>query len=221
MERTIRVTGKGKISVKPDMIRLILDLEDTRESYEETLKQSTVQVGTLKECFERLGFAKTDLKTITFNIDTEYESYRDENEDWKRRFVGYKFVHYMKIEFDADNKLLGKVLYALAHCVVKPEFRINYTVRDVESAKNRLLANAMQDSKEKAKVLAEAAEVSLGEIITIDYSWGEMRFVTEPLEGNVLLEECCYRESEPYAFDIEPEDIDVSDTVTVIWGIGE
>ena len=28
MERTIKVTGKGKISVKPDTIRLIMTIED-------------------------------------------------------------------------------------------------------------------------------------------------------------------------------------------------
>ena len=42
MERTIRVTGKGQISVKLDMIRLMLILEDKRDTYEETLEQSTV-----------------------------------------------------------------------------------------------------------------------------------------------------------------------------------
>lgn len=31
MEKYIRVTGKGQIAVKPDLIRLNLTLEDTRE----------------------------------------------------------------------------------------------------------------------------------------------------------------------------------------------
>ncbi|MEG2013304.1 MAG: SIMPL domain-containing protein, partial [Anaerovoracaceae bacterium] len=71
MERTIRVTGKGKISVKPDRIRLLLNLEDIRETYDETLQQSTEQVEILKDTFEKLGFARTDLKTLTFNVDTK------------------------------------------------------------------------------------------------------------------------------------------------------
>ena len=58
MERTIRVTGKGKISVKPDRIRLLLKLEDIRETYDETLQQSTAQVEILKDIFEKLGFSK-------------------------------------------------------------------------------------------------------------------------------------------------------------------
>lgn len=67
------------MSVKPDTIRLMLTLEDTRETYADTLEQSTMQVESLKGCFEKLGFARTDLKTLNFNVDTEHESYQDIN----------------------------------------------------------------------------------------------------------------------------------------------
>lgn len=219
MERTIRVTGKGAISVKPDMIRLLLTLEDMHDTYEKTLEQSTVQVEILKDCFEKLGFQRTDLKTLSFNVDTEYESYQDFQKAWKRRFLGYKFIHHLKIEFDADNKRLGQVLYALAHAPIKPEFRINYTIKDTEAAKNQLLGKAVTDSKEKAKVLTEAAGVTLGDIITIDYSWGEITFLSEPMHKCMSLVEDCCMPAGSYDIDIEPDDINVTDTVTVVWEI--
>ena len=103
MERTIRVTGKGKVSVRPDVIRLLIKLADVRESYEDALKQSTLQVEMLKDLFEKFGFARSNLKTLSFNVEAEYESYQDKNKDWKKRFEGYGFVHRVKIEFDADN----------------------------------------------------------------------------------------------------------------------
>lgn len=216
MERIIKVTGKGKLSVRPDTIHLLLNLEDIRESYKDTMEQSTIQVEMLKDCFEKLGFQRTDLKTLSFNVDTEYERHRN---NWKQKFVGYKFVHTLKIEFDADNKRLGQVLYALAHCPIRPEFRINYTIKDTESAKNQLLAKAVADSKEKAKVLADAAGVRLGEIITIDYSWGEINFVSAPMKRGMALERNRCMEAGSYEIDIEPDDIDVTDTVTVVWEI--
>lgn len=75
MERIIKVTGKGKISIKPDLIRLLINLEDKRETYEETVEQSTLQLEMLRDCFAKLGFERADLKTINFNVNTEYESY--------------------------------------------------------------------------------------------------------------------------------------------------
>ena len=126
----------------------------------------------------------------------------------------------MKIEFAADNKRLGQVLYALAHSSLRPEFSIEYTVADVEKCKNELLHKAIEDSIQKAQVLTTAANVKLGEIQAIDYSWGEIDFVSRPLQEMSL--RCCEPEeceSASYDMDIEPDDIDISDTVTVIWGL--
>ena len=146
-----------------------------------------------------------------------YENYRDENNVWKNRFLGYRFNHNMKLEFDADNERLGHVLYALGQTESRPEFRINYTVKDTEAAKNKLLAKAVADSKEKAKVLAEAAGVSLGDIVNIDYSWGELEIVSAPVERCMMSAPNAAAGS--YKMDIEPDDIDVTDTVTVVWEI--
>ena len=219
MERTIRVTGKGKISVKPDTIRLRISMEDTFREYDDALRHSTDSAELLKGMFEGLGYDRKALKTVLFNINTEYESYQDRDKSWKRRFKGYKYTHRMKLEFPADNKQLGKILYALAHCPVSPEFSIEYTVADPEAAKNELLGEAVKDSMAKAGILAAAANVKLGNIINIDYSWGEVDFVSRPLEELSL--RCCKDACEPasYKMDIEPDDIDMSDTVTVVWNI--
>lgn len=170
---------------------------------------------------EELGFERKDLKTLYYNVDTVYESYQERDKSWKRRFEGYKFEHRMKLEFRSDNELLGKVLYALAHSSVKPEFTLEYTISNPETAKNELLGKAVNDSREKANVLSEAAGVVLGNILNIDYSWGEIDFVTRPM--NELSMKCmeadCCAEPTSYDMDIEADDIDVTDTVTVVWSI--
>ena len=61
-------------------------------------------------------------------MDTEYESCKDRDGSYKQRFSGYRFRHMLKVEFPSDNDRLGKVLYALANCKVRLEFRISYTV---------------------------------------------------------------------------------------------
>ena len=221
MERTIRVTGKGNLSVKPDTVRLVMTMEGMKEEYDAALAESAHMTEDLKQMFSDLGFDREDIKTLNFNVSAEYESYQAKDKSWKRRFEGYKYVHRMKIEFPADNKRLGKVLYKLGHSTVRPEFRIEYTVAEPEKCKNELLANAVTDAKAKADVLSKASGVNLGEIITIDYSWAEIDFVSRPMD-KLMLEECCVRSCEPdeaYDIDINPDDIDVTDNVTVVWGI--
>ena len=69
--RTIKVTGKGKIAVKPDMIRIYVDMEGLCKEYEETLRRSTEDTELLKDLFEKLGFQRKDLKTVYFKIIKE------------------------------------------------------------------------------------------------------------------------------------------------------
>ena len=143
-----------------------------------------------------------------------------ENGAYRQRLVGYRYRHTMKVEFDSDNDRLGKVLYALANSELQPEFNISYTVKDREAAKNELLGKAVADAKEKAAVLTQAAGVILKDIQTIDYSWGELNMETRPM-NRMLAAKAVSADSaeESYAIDMEPDDISVSDTVTVVWEI--
>ena len=218
--RTIRVTGKGQIKVKPDMTRITMTITDVCNEYSETLRRSSEDTEALKGVLSGFGFENTDLKTLSFNVDTEYESYRDKNNDYKQRFVGYRFNHILKVEFESDNERLGKILYALAHCSIRPEFRISYTVKDSEATKNLLLGKAVTDAKEKAVVLTQAGGVALKDVQSIDYSWGEINVEYSPMRGAMLMECCEAPMAKSYDLDIEPDDIDISDTVTVIWEIG-
>ena len=214
MERTIRVKGKGKISVKPDTIKITIKAEGLRWNYDETIEQSTHDTRILRDALKNAGLDPKNLKTTYFSIDSKYKSYRDKNDDYKEKFVCYEYEHRTYIEFENDNKILGRVLYELAHCDVKLKFDINYTVKDKEKVKNDLLDKAVEDSTTKAKVLAKASGVKLKEILNIDYSWGEIDIYSSPMDDLMVC-----KAASTYDIDIEADDIDVQDTVTITWTI--
>lgn len=216
MDRTIRVKGMGKISVKPDRIRLNLSSKEICKRYDEAIEKASLCTKKLRETMEKAGLDSKDLKTLIFDIDTEYESYRDRNDDYKRRFIGYSYSHKLYIEFPNNNKLLGRVLYELSKCEFNVEFFIRHTVKDVSGAKNILLEKAVEDSKIKAEILSKAAGVKLGEVINIDYSWGELEIFSSPIK-NFALSEASINKS--IDIDIEADDIDLEDTVTIVWEI--
>ena len=216
--RTIRVTGKGQVSVKADTIKLRITTEGTYYEYEDTIRISADQTRILRETLAGAGLDPADLKTTSFDINTAYESYRDDNDDYKRRFIGYKFSHRTYIKFENDNKILGRVLYAISKCPIDINFDIDYTVLNPEDAKNEMLKNAITDAKAKAKILAEAAEVELGQIEDISYSWSELHFTSSPID-NFVMEPKMMAAPDAYDIEIEADDIDLSDTVTVVWEI--
>ena len=213
--KTIRITGKGNLKVRPDTTRIMITLEKVCREYGDALRNSSENTESLRDLLKRLGFERTDLKTLNFHVDTEYENYR-ENDVYKQRMVGYRYRHVMKVEFPSDNERLGRILYALASSPVNPEFRISYVVSDPEAKKNELLENAVRDARIKAEVLTRAAGVTLKDIWSIDYSWGEVDFEVRPMEE---LRMAKFDGGGSFDMDIEPDDIDMSDTVTVTWEI--
>ena len=214
--RTINVTGRGQIRVHPDVTRITIKLEGHYPEYAETIRMSSVETEELRMLLTPFGFERTDLKTLSFDVEPEYESYK-ENDEWKRKFIGYEFVHSLKVEFDSDNERLGKIMYALANCWLNPEFQISYTVKDPEAVRTALIGKAVEDAVAKAGILSSAAGLKLGEIQHIDYSWGRVEFEVRTTNRN--LGPCCSEDYEMSSIEIEPDDIEAGDTVTVCWEI--
>lgn len=217
--REMKVTGVGRLAVKPDRIRLMMNLSDTKKDYENALEASSEMSGKLQKVFAGCGFQEDDLKTVHFSVDAYYEGYSDKNGNWKQRFKGYRFEQSLKIEFPSDNERLGKVLYALAKSGVKTEFRIQYTVADLEKCRNELLGKAVSDAKEKAAVLAAASNVKLGDIARIDYSFGNADICSEPVMLRSMQMDCQAKESAGYGFNMVADDIQVDDRVTICFEI--
>lgn len=214
MSRTLRVTGTGNAAFAPDRIELELHLKGKDMEYEKMTKQSAAFAAALGEAFAAEGFDKNELKTTSFNVSTEYENYQDENNNYCRRFAGFSFSHNLKLSFDADNALLSKALNAITKSKANPRFEIEYTLKDKQGVKELLIQKAVEDSAKKAKLLAKAAGVKLKEIASIEYSWGEGKISIRPI----------YMDAMPPAaknadMSINPDDIELSDTVTVVWNI--
>lgn len=215
-EKVIRVKGKGTVSMAPDCIEIDINLSETYITYEQSLEAAAESLEEIREVLKPLGFEKKDIKTSKFNINSQYDSKRNKAGDYVRYFVGYSFSNELSIEFDNDNKKLGKVLYALSKCSSKPEFSIKYKMKDYSKMKELLLERSVADAKNKALIISKAAGVTLGEIVNVDYSWSDINIYHE---DNVLYESMSCCESSIEAIDLQAEDLSTSDTVTVVWEI--
>ncbi len=216
MERLITVKGIGNVNVKPDLIIINMELVSHKYDYEETMKLATDSVSKLEKAIEEAGFNKKELKTTSFNIRTSYKSYYDENKNYKNKFDGYICEQGLKLQFDLDMQVLSKVLTAITKSGVEPRLNIRFSVKDKEKVNEELLINATENARRKAEVLAKASKVNLGKLVTINYNWSEVGIyskTTYEMENKSLVME------EAYAPNIEPDDIELSDTATFVWEI--
>ena len=217
--RTVRVTGRGALKLRPDLTRLTLTLQGTDPDYSETMRRSAEDAEALRAVLAELGFAWDALKTLSFSVDTLYEGYQDESGAWRNRFVGYQFHHTLKLDLPVDNVFLGRTLYALSTCAAKPEIQISYTLSDPESAKTALLAAAVSDARAKAEALCAAAGERLGTLLHIEYARSEPQMEIRPLRKLAAADNAIPEAAASYDMGIEPDDLSLSDTVTMLWAI--
>lgn len=215
MERTITVKGTGKVSAKPDLIVVKMELTSRSARYEETMNDAALAVTRLQKAVDQAGFAKSDLKTIDFSIDTDYESYRDEQGNYKSRFQGYVCKQKTKLEFTLDTKQLSAVIEHVSNSLAEPKLSISFTIKDADSIQDELLASAAANARHRAELLAKGAEATLGDLLQIDYTWGEIHLYspTRLMLGDEMLF------SEAAMPELEPDDIDLSDSATFVWEI--
>jgi uncharacterized protein YggE len=212
--KTITVKGIGKVNTRPDQTIVSLTLSAADPNYEETMRKASTQLDALRVALMDVQFDKDALKTANFNVEPEFENEKDRNGNYKRRFVGYRCQHELRLEFDFDMSRLSKVLGALSQCVAEPEFSVQFTVKDKDAISSELLKNAAENARKKAEILCAAAGVAFGELLTIDYNWGEIN-VYSPTQYE--MSDRCLTAAAPCSIDIEPDDINASDTATFVW----
>lgn len=214
--RTITVKGIGAVSVKPDLIVLRLSMETAEYEYDAAMKAAAEKIDFLNKALEAAGFEKKSAKTADFRVRADYDRLNDGKGNYTSVFMGYKCRHELKIEFDFDTKRLAKALSEISECIAKPEISIDFTVKDSSAVSGELLKAAVKNAREKAEILCAASGAKLGELLSIDYNWGELHLYSATdydVEGK------CMMLSAADDMDIEPEEIKARDTATFEWEI--
>ncbi len=216
MPKTITVKGIGRVLAKPDYVVITMDLASQKMEYNEAMAEEAEKINALTETLVIIGFEKEDLKTTNFNVRTAYRYEKDSWGNSKSIFDGYVVSHDLKLSFDFDTDRLSKVLTAISICPAEPTLHIRFTIKDSTEVNEEMLRSATENAKRKAEILCDAAGVELGDLLDINYSWGELDVYSHTEYEDEYLAEPMIKAK---AIDFTPDDIDVSDTATFVWEI--
>ena len=186
-----------------------------RKNYNEAMEDAAQRIAKLQDVAVRSGYKKEDLKTISFDVNTRYENVKDRQGNYRKEFSGYAVIYRLKLSFNMDSQQLAKVIAAIAESETKPELSIAFTVKNPAEVSEVVLITATQNAKLKAEILCKASGNELGQLLSIDYNWGEISVISRTHYAMDDLDYICGLS----APEIEPDDIDVSDTVTFSWEI--
>lgn len=115
-----------------------------------------------------------------------------------------------------EKELLNNVLARVAGSASEASVKVSLDVSDRKGLRRRAMRAAVEDAQKSAQVLVEASGATLGEMMSLDYSFVEIRTRTFSYG---------YRKPGPLteaaasAPDVEPEALDAEEGVTIVWEI--
>lgn len=213
-ENIITITGTGALHVVPDVTRVVLTLESLHDTYQDAYDQAKSNTDTLTRMMGELGLDAKLPKTTSFDIEkktrNEYDKYKNYIGE---KFIGFGLDHKVKIDLGMDNVLLNKLVRLIGRELKQAEISIGYTVKDPRPFQLKMLERAVKDAKEKAAIMAKACGCKLGSVKKIDYGQTEIHIYSQARNISAAEAPCCTEQS----LDITPDDLSVSDNVTVTW----
>lgn len=190
MDRTIRVTGKGQMKVAPDTLLLHLEVEETGSSYLAVMDAGAKVREELGELISRNGFDCSCLKVKCTSIDFVLEPTDDAPvSGWRNVTTKYRNNQGMILAVPNEREKITRLLYDLEHYRLRVHYDAEYTVSDPEKVHDQILACAVAAARAKAEVLAAAAGVSLEEVVSMDYSWSDLKLEFQPMLNQTILAE--------------------------------
>ena len=213
--RKIKVTGKGSVHVVPDVTRLEVKIESVFTTYSEAYKQAKENSKWMVQILEYNHKNGKLAKTIRLDIsDHTINEYDDEDHYIGQIKTGFDLEQRFKIDLEMNPVLLNKIIRGVGKFIPDAQISIGYTVQDPRPSQLKMLERAVKDATEKANIMAEAAGCRLGQVSSIDYGNRELIVYSEArnIHSNAEAMVC-----DSNSLDISPDDLAVSDHVTVEW----
>lgn len=207
----ISVAGEGKVTAAPDVANIALGVSVLAPTVAEARQQAAASLDAMLATLKNNGVAEKDIQTSQLSINPEYD-YRN-NETILRGFRVQNSVNAKIRNIDSTGKVVDEAVEAGGNNAQIQG--ISFTIDDPSELQEQARKAAVEDAKRKADVLASAAGVSVGGPISIS----EGALVVPPIyydgAGRAAADTAAPLPETP----IQPGELDVSISVTVVWAI--
>lgn len=164
----ILVTGQGSVDIAPDTALLVLTVTRESETARDALDANSSAMQDVLDAMKAEGIEARDLQTSGFSIQPRYvyPQPRSSGDREPPRIVGYTVRNSLNVRV-RDISSLGRILDKSVTLGVNEGGNITFTNDDPSAAITEARIRAMKDAMTKARTLAEAGGVRVGELLEI------------------------------------------------------
>lgn len=161
-QNAISVSGEGKVSAEPDMAEIIIGVESRAPTAKEAASQNSEDMNEVMAVLEGMGIAEEDIQTVDYSIRVEMDYRGDEGP----KVVGYVVDNAVRVKV-RDLDLVGDLLDQATEAGANNIYGITFTVEDPRPFQEQAREMAVAEARRKAGQLAEAADVRLGDLVSL------------------------------------------------------
>lgn len=210
-QASLQVAGKAIVKEIPKEIVFRIPLKIVDSSYIGCNDRMVYTLNELQKDLKKKGIAEESIQTGDYSI-TENMVF----EGGKRMQQGFKGSVNVLLSANYSPQLIQKVLESVS------SFKLNYTINFSmsEDQKQRLteiaMVSAVADARQKAMILAKAANVQLGSILKISYGIDQYR--TEPMISERIMSSQADELSQN-ELNLSPSMTSLFKSVLIVWEI--
>jgi len=158
--RVITVTGEGRIEAAPDLATLTAGVQSEALTAAPALAATSQAMQAVFDALAAAGIAPADMQTSQLSIDPVWA------EDGSGRIRGYSASNLVTIRV-RDVARLGAVIDAASAAGANRVFGIGFELAEPRAQADAARERAVADARAKAELLAKAAGVTLGPVLSI------------------------------------------------------
>jgi len=162
-QRLITITATGSVSVKPDEAAINIGVSNSSRSAKDAVAANTAAMGPLVAALKGAGIEEKDIQTTNFNVQPTYEYTQDGKPP---KLTGYQVNNTVAVRVRKIERL-GDILDLAVGQGSNQIGGISFTVSKAEELKDEARKDAVANATRMAKVYAEAAGVTLGDVEAI------------------------------------------------------
>jgi len=161
--RTISVTGDGEVVASPDLATIQIGVSSKANSAQAALAANSAAMEKAIAALKKAGVAQKDLQTSNISL---YPDYKYDRQAEEQKLEGYRASNNLTAKIrDLDKS--GQVLEAAVASGANQVQGISFGFADVKPLVDAAREAAVQDAFAKASLYAKAANVDLGNVLSI------------------------------------------------------
>ncbi len=167
---SISVNGKGEQVVIPDIATFSFGVNETAKTVTEAQTKATEKTNAALDAIRKAGIADKDIKTISYNINPQYEYQNGVCNTTicrpgKNVLTGYEVSQTIEVKI-RDIEKAGSIFELIGSLGVQNVNSLQFSVDDIEEVKAEARKLAIEDAEKRAKELSDQLDVRLVRIIS-------------------------------------------------------